>query len=134
MLSKKQYLLSGIAAAVVISGVVLITMHMSSHASGPNPDLYQAVFLDNDRAYFGHLKRADSQFFLLEDVYYVEAGSALPGQSPTSNRLIRLGAVESHGPENMMMIQQNHIRVWENLRPNSPLVQAIINLKLQAGH
>ena len=131
MLSRKQILLSGIAVVVIIAGAVL-TKILTSYASGPNPALYQAVFLDNDRAYFGHLKRADSQFFVLDDVYYVEATPAIPGQkTPPTNRLIRLGAIESHGPENTMMIEEGHIRIWENLRPNSPLVQAIINLKLQ---
>lgn len=128
-LSKKQlWIVGGVVTGLVV--VVVLFLVLGKNSSTPDSAVYQAVFLDNDRVYFGHLQRADSDFFLLTDVYYVESVPVPAGQAPQS-KLIRLGAVESHGPENMMMIEKNHIRIWENLRPNSPLVQAILNLKLQ---
>ena len=43
-------------------------------------DLYQAVFLSNDQIYFGHLKKADSDFVILTDVYYVKVNESGAGQ------------------------------------------------------
>ncbi len=94
---------------------------------------YQAVFLDNNQIYFGHLKNVNSQFPELTDVYYVQLSESVPANSkgnkklvPTG-RVIKLGEVETHGPKNIMIINRNHILFWEDLRPDSQIIQAIHN-------
>ena len=89
-------------------------------------DTYQAVFLENDQIYFGHLTNIGSQYPVLIDVYYVR----LEGSDATSGRLVRLGEGEPHGPKNEMIINRDHILFWENLNTDSKIVQTILNLKL----
>ncbi len=87
---------------------------------------YQAVFLENDQIYFGKLKNVESQYPILEDVYYVR----LEGENATSGRLVELGETEPHGPQNSMTLNRDHILFWENLKADSQVVQTIHNLKL----
>jgi len=89
-------------------------------------DSYQAVFFEGDQIYFGRLRKINSQYPILDDVHYVK----LEGESATSGRLVRLGETEPHGPYNQMILNRDHILFWENLKPDSPIVQAILNLKL----
>ena len=87
---------------------------------------YQAVFLDDKQIYFGKLKDINSQYPILEDVYYVK----LEGEGATSGRLVRLGETEPHSPQNQMIINRDHILFWEDLKPDSQVVQTIISSKL----
>lgn len=87
---------------------------------------YQAVFLENNQIYFGKLKDIESQYPILEEVYYVR----LEGEDIASGRLIKLGETEPHSPQNQMILNRDHILFWENLKPDSQIVQTIRNLKL----
>ncbi len=90
-----------------------------------DPDAYQAVFLDNDQIYFGRLKNAEpdsdsiSEYLVLSDVYYVKVYDDGVG------KLVKLGQIEPHRPTNEMIINQDHVLFWENLSPDSPVVQTI---------
>lgn len=87
---------------------------------------YQAVFLEGEQLYFGKLSEIESQFPLLDDVYYVK----LEDEDANSGRLVKLGLFEPHGPQDQMNINRDHIIFWENLKPDSAIIQAIRNLKL----
>lgn len=87
---------------------------------------YQAVFLEGNQIYFGKLKNIESQYPILEEVYYVR----LEGENIASGRLVKLGETEPHGPQNQMIINRDHILFWENLKPDSQIVQTIRSLKL----
>ena len=87
---------------------------------------YQAVFLESNQIYFGKLKNIESQYPILEEVYYVR----LEGEDIASGRLVKLGDIEPHGPQNQMIINRDHILFWENLKPDSQVVQTIRSLKL----
>lgn len=86
-------------------------------------DSYQAIFLSNDQIYFGHLKNINSDYLLLEDVYYVK----IDGDS--GGKLIKLGQSEPHRPTNEMMINKDQVLFWENLSPDSPVVQTIRSVR-----
>lgn len=86
-----------------------------------DPNTYQAVFLANDQIYFGQLKNISSDYLLLKDVYYVKVGDDGAG------KLIKLGASEAHGPKDEMIINQDQIMFWENLKFDSPVVRGIQN-------
>ncbi len=94
-----------------------------------DPNVYQAVFLENKQLYFGHLKNADSLSPTLYDVYYVQVDDTAPRAQ--RNRLVRLGETEPHGPQNEMILNGDHILFWENLRSDSPLVKTIQSLNVQ---
>lgn len=84
---------------------------------------YQAVFLANDQIYFGLLKNIDPDYLILSDVYYVKVNENGAGQ------LVKLGAGEPHGPRDEMIINQDQVLFWENLKSDSPVVRTIQGLK-----
>lgn len=86
-------------------------------------DAYQAVFLTNDQIYFGHLKNIDSNYLILSDVYYVKIDESGAGQ------LVKLGAIEPHGPKDKMIINKDQILFWENIRFDSTVVKTIQNMQ-----
>lgn len=88
-------------------------------------DTYQAIFLSNDQIYFGHLKNISSDYLILSDVYYVKVNEGGAGQ------LVKLGSGEPHGPRDEMIINQDHILFWENLKVDSPVVKTIQNIQPQ---
>lgn len=87
---------------------------------------YQAVFLEGNQIYFGKLREISSQYPILEEVYYVR----LEGENVTSGKLVKLGDTEPHGPQNQMILNRDRILFWENLKPDSQIVQTIRSLKL----
>ena len=88
-----------------------------------DPNAYQALFLTNNQIYFGHLKNISPDYVLLKDVYYVKIGEGGAGQ------LVKLGIIEPHGPKDEMIINQDQVVFWENLRFDSPVVKNIQNQK-----
>ena len=84
---------------------------------------YQAVFLTNDQIYFGHLKNINPNYLILSDVYYVKVDQSGSGQ------LVKLGTGEPHGPKDKMIINQDQVLFWENLKFDSPVVKTIQGLQ-----
>ncbi len=96
-------------------------------------DATQAVFLTNGQVYFGHLSEANRKYLKLENIYYLRVSQQLqpPAQEPqTQINLVKLGN-ELHAPEDMMYIPKDQVSFWENLRPDSPVVQVIQQLEEQ---
>src|SRR3990167_5174843 len=86
---------------------------------------YSALFLDNGQVYFGQLKDNDGDFYVLEDVYYLESRGvqgSTTGESSLS--IVKLGS-EAHGPEDRMEINRDHILFIEAMTPESKVMQAI---------
>lgn len=84
---------------------------------------YQAVFMANDQIYFGHLKSINSDYLILSDVYYVKITDSGAGQ------LVKLGVIEPHGPQDKMIINQDQVLFWENLKLDSPVVKTIQSMQ-----
>jgi len=92
---------------------------------------WQAVFVTNGQVYFGHLKEANRDYLVMDDIYYLRVSEQLqpPSQQPqTRIDLVKLGN-EIHAPEDMMYLPKSQIIFWENLKLDSPVVQAIEQLK-----
>lgn len=87
---------------------------------------WQAVFLNNNQVYFGHVKNEGGGYVALTDIFYLRATQPLQqgSQSEPQLSLVKLGS-ELHGPEDMMHIPKNVILFWENLKDDSQVVQAI---------
>lgn len=88
-----------------------------------DPNTYQAIFLDNNQIYFGHLKNTSSGYLVLSDVYYVKVNESGAGQ------LVKLGVGEPHGPKDEMIINQVQVLFWENLKADSQVTKTIQNMK-----
>ncbi len=89
-------------------------------------DKWQAVFLTNNQVYFGHLQESSGNYTVLAEAYYLRPASG----DQTKVDLVKLGD-ELHGPEQTMYIPKNQILFWENLKPDSQVVQLINQLKGQ---
>lgn len=101
---------------------------------GPSKDQWTGVFLTNGQAYFGHFYSAPGEYATLDEVYYV-LQTQLQSQDPnvpssTQLSLQRLGG-EIHGPTQRMRIAKTQILFTEDLRADSPLVQAIAQARAQ---
>ena len=86
---------------------------------------YQAVFLTNDQIYFGHLKNINFNYLILSDVHYVKVNEDGVGQ------IVKLGVIEPHGPQDKMIINQDQVLYWENLKASSQVVETIKKLRTQ---
>ena len=84
---------------------------------------YQAIFLTNDQIYFGHLKNISPDYLILSDVFYVKINEGGTGQ------LVKLGAGEPHGPRDEMIINQDQVLFWENLKPDSQVIKTIQSMQ-----
>lgn len=87
---------------------------------------HQAVFLTSGQVYFGKLEKA-GEWFKLSDVYYLQVDQNLQqGSTPLSSnfQLVKLGS-EIHGPEDVMYLEPKNVLFWENLKPDSQVLQAI---------
>ncbi|KKW16570.1 MAG: hypothetical protein UY56_C0014G0005 [Parcubacteria group bacterium GW2011_GWA1_50_14] len=87
---------------------------------------WQAVFLNNNQVYFGHIKNEEGGYIALTNIFYLRAAEPLQqgSQGEPQLSLVKLGS-ELHGPEDMMHIPKNVILFWEDLKDDSQVVQTI---------
>ena len=121
--------LAVLLVAVGVIGTLFLTSFLKydrySKKDFIDRSLYQAIFLRNDQIYFGRLKNISSDFLLLKDVYYVKIDDKGEG------KLVKLGKIEPHGPKDEMIINQDQVLFWENMRWDSLVVETIKNLQLK---
>lgn len=110
---------AGFAVGVIGSSFLTDWLRYDRKNDFIDSDTYQAVFLTNDQIYFGRLKNISSDYLILSDVYYVKINKDGAGQ------LVKLGIGEPHGPKNEMIINQDQILFWENMRFDSQVVKTI---------
>ena len=108
--------------------------------------VYNAVFLTNGQVYFGKMENPKKKYVKLSEVYYLQlnqqetqqvqpadgdtqtqeeqaSGEAATDQQPEFS-LVKLGQ-ELHGPENAMIINQEQVLFYEQLKTDSNVVKAI---------
>lgn len=108
---------------IILLLVLIFLWQLSNTVNFPtaDPGRWQAVTLDSNQLYFGHLKDLNDSYILLTDVYYLKANPA-GTQPPVS--LFKL-TNEIYGPDGNLYIPKNKILYWDNLQENSQAVQAI---------
>jgi hypothetical protein len=100
---------------------------------------YQAVFLNNNQVnsqvqvYFGKITSLNSQYIVLQDVYYLTQASAT-GTTNTSTAsgnltLVKLGCQQIHDPLDQMILSRSQVTFWENLNTNGQVVKKISEFK-----
>jgi hypothetical protein len=90
------------------------------------------VFLTNGQAYFGHFYSGPGDYARLREVYYVlqtQLQSQDPRQPSTTQLSLQKLGGEIHGPQQEMRIAKGQILFLEDLRPDSPVVLSIRQLK-----
>ena len=119
--------LLSLAAVVIILIGFLSFMRTGVSAVQPKKDTYQAVFLANGQLYFGKLEVLPDAY-VLKDIYYLQSNKipleGKKGETGEKIQLIKLGE-ELHGPEDTIYIERSHMLLWENLKPDSKIIQAI---------
>lgn len=94
---------------------------------------YQAVFLNGGQVYFGQITNANSKYMTLNDIYYLKVNQTVqPGQAPKNEdiSLVKLGC-ELHGPYDQMVLNQEQVIFWENLKDDGQVVKAVKQFQQQ---
>jgi hypothetical protein len=105
-----------------------------------DPEKYQAVFLSNGQVYFGRLEVVNSDYMKLTNVYYLERQLTTDGENPETPpedaeetpsgdnnfQLLKYSDV-LYGSEDAMVISQDDIIRYENLRSDGVVAKAIAN-------
>lgn len=81
---------------------------------------YQAVFLTSAQVFFGRLTVPNADYYLLTDVYYLNA----PPQDGQAGQLLKRGG-ELHGPRDPMIIPAASVLFIENVKDDSEVMAAI---------
>lgn len=100
-------------------------------------DKYQAVFLNGGQVYFGQVTHLNSEYLRLVDIYYLRGNQqvqpaegenvpAIPQDGDIS--LVNRGC-ELHGPKDEMLINNDQIIFWENLKDDGQVSEAIAEFK-----
>ena len=98
---------------------------------------WQAVFLSNNQVYFGQVIKVNNDFVVLRNIYYLQVVNqplqrSQEGTQPTTGTqeteqrltLIKLGN-EIHGPKDEMILNRDHVVLFEDLKNDSQVVKAI---------
>jgi len=129
--SKMPWVILGIVVVVlVVLGVLFRGQLFKGPASTTtaNSSAYVAVFLTNGQVYFGKLTEANSDYPVLDDIYYLQVGPSQGSGATTTPQqgisLVKLGN-ELHGPVDEMHISKSQILFYEQLKSDGSVVKAI---------
>lgn len=98
-------------------------------------DKHQAVFLNGGQVYFGKITDINSRNMTLQDIYYLQVDQQVQPdrqgrQGQNDITLVKLGC-ELHGPEDLMVIKQDQVIFWENLKNDGRVAEAVKQFKSQ---
>lgn len=91
--------------------------------AGIKADRYQAVYLDNERVYFGKLRAVEGQWFVLRDAFFIRTTKAADGKQAGSE-VARI-TEEVADPQQDLLLPADSIDMVQNLRANSSVAAAI---------
>jgi hypothetical protein len=118
-----RIILGGSGLALLVTGAVF-WLRQSNPTALTTP--YQAVFLSNGSAYYGHLEGLGTPFPVLKEVYYVESREN-PETKQKANILVKRGK-EWHAPDRMILNAKSIVLV-EPVDPSSQMAQRIADAK-----
>lgn len=125
-----------IALGVLLMLVVFVlaswSLYRNSVAVQIDTSKYQAVFFTNGQVYFGKLEKLSGGYFKLNNIYYLQAPAtdesdnlqATTTQQASDVQLIKLGS-EVHGPEDSMVMNEDQILFFENLKADGKVTTSI---------
>lgn len=119
--------------AVIVLGVLMF--NRSTVSSSIDSSKYQAVFFTNGQVYFGKLQTLNGNYLRLTNIFYLQTKATDPTNPQQTNsdakadvQLIKLGD-EIHGPSDEMIINNDQVLFFENLKPDGKVTQSIITYK-----
>lgn len=129
----KKFLVISVGFVITVAVIVLAVLMLYRATAGSLIDSskYQAVFFTNGQVYFGKLQTLSGNYFKLTDIFYLqtkEVDSTNPQQTSTDTspdvQLIKLGD-EIHGPNDEMIINNDQVLFFENLKSDGKVSQSI---------
>lgn len=98
-------------------------------------DRMQAVFLNGGQVYFGKITNLNDKFMRVKEIYYLRVNQTVQpdGAAAANNQdvsLVKLGC-ELHGPDDSMVINQDQVIFWENLKTDGQVAKAVDDYKKQ---
>lgn len=108
----------------------------ASESQFVNSNKMQAVFLNGGQVYFGRIGALNPKFMRVSDIYYLRVNQQVQpdGQAAQNSNqgvsLVKLGC-ELHGPEDSMIINQDQVIFWENLKDDGQVAKAVADYKKQ---
>lgn len=99
----------------------------------------QAVFLNGGQVYFGKISNLNDKFLRVSDIYYLRVNQTVQPDQQSSTQtqannndisLVKLGC-ELHGPQDSMVINQQQVIFWENLKDDGQVAKAVATYKQQ---
>lgn len=119
------------AVAILICAVIVVIVSGGNKPEDKYVDTnkLQAVFLNTGQVYFGHVQSLNDKYFVVTDIYYLQAtsanGSSSSASSAASNvTLVKLGC-ELHRPYDQMVINSDQVTFWENLQSDGQVAKAV---------
>lgn len=108
-----------ILIVAVVSSIFLFDGKKNKESNLVDTSKYQAVFLNGGQVYFGKITDLTDQYMAISDIYYLQVNQSVqPDQSGSNNNnftLAKLGC-ELHRPQDVMVIRQDQVIFWENLK------------------
>jgi hypothetical protein len=136
MSKKRKLVIAGISVCILVCLVAIVWLYSRNvSASFIQNDKYQALFLTNSQVYFGKLQRLNDGAYRLTDVYYIQSNATTNPTEQTSENpatadaskqptLVKLGS-ELHGPTDEIIVRDEQVQFWENMKPDGKVTKAI---------
>ncbi len=137
-------LVTAIVSLIIIAGLIIF-LTKNNTAENLLSNSYYAVYLNNEKVYFGKIDEQQKDFLRLSDIYYIELEDNQPSNADQANeaknnddntskepelKLIKRGN-EIHQPKDEMLIPQSSVTFIEEIRSDSRVLAAIKNHKSQ---
>ncbi len=117
-----------IGMAVLLLAIIFfaVTNTTGSESSNVNRSDYQAVWVNvggNAQVYFGHIQTINSQYIVLNHVFYLQSSST------ASTKVLALTnlSCNAYNPQDSMVIKNAQVSYWNNLKSSSQITTAINN-------
>lgn len=137
----RRWLRPLLAILLVIALAAIVAISLRSLAVQGDPlgdtvrrDSWQAVFLTNDRVYFGRLRAVDDDWYVLRDAYFIRekpgaAGDDAQDKGRAASQQVASVREELHGPDSDLVLNTEQVVLVENLSDDSRVVKAIDSLQ-----
>jgi hypothetical protein len=131
---KRGYGVLLVVVALLLAALVgyMLTVNNSKEGDLVDSSKLQAVFLQNDQVYFGHITTLNSRYLVLHDIYYLQTSNSSNNSSTNASNvsLVKLGC-ELHRPYDQMVVNRAEVEFWENLQDGGQVANAVAKFKQQ---
>ncbi|MFA5050760.1 MAG: hypothetical protein WC499_01450 [Patescibacteria group bacterium] len=126
--SRRMGIILLIAGIIILVGIVVMLLLMVIPVKQTS---WQAVNVDNNQIYFGHIVKDNGKVLILKDVHYLQMqqiAATKEGEQPSQQLTVVKAGSEVYGPTGEMIINWDHIVFTQKLRTDSQVIAAINNL------